>query len=207
MGVEELPLVGEDPVLDFVNTVDDPGTSSERDYLTDYEQVVQMCCRTGLITDDLYARLAEAAMEDGPRASGVFDEVVILRDQLRSIFLSILGRPVSQDTGIVQLDRLAHEAHQHRVLDISIGQRSACLRWQATDNFVRVPLWAIAINAVDLLCNEDRMQRLKVCANDPCQWLFLDYSRNGKRRWCSMAECGQEAKIKRLRERRRSSRH
>lgn len=206
MGVEDLPLVGEDPVLDFVNTVDDPGTTSERDYLTDYEQVVQICCRTRLITEDLYARLAEAAAQDAPRANEVFGEVVILRDQLRSIFLSILGRPVSRDTGIVQLDRLASEANQHRVLDIPSGQRSACLRWQATDSLVRVPLWTIAINAVDLLCNEERMQRLKVCANDPCQWLFLDYSRNGKRRWCSMAECGQEAKIKRLRERRHSSR-
>jgi len=205
MGVEKLPLVGEDPVLDFVNTVDDPGTASELDYLTDYEQVVQMCWRAGLIAADLYAQLAETATQNADRTSKVFDEVVILRDQLRSLFLSILGQSASRDAAIGHLDRLVREANQHRVLDIPIGRRSARMRWQATDGFARVPLWEIATSAVDLLCDEDRMQRLKVCANDPCQWLFLDYSRNGKRCWCSMAECGREAKVKRLRERRQAS--
>ncbi|MGN8197777.1 CGNR zinc finger domain-containing protein [Salinisphaera sp. RV14] len=204
MGVEDLPLVGEDPVLDFVNTVDDPGAESELDYLTDYQQVVDICCRAGLLSSDIRARLWVEMQRNAARASEAFDEAIALRDRLRSLFLSILGRPTLQEAAIAHLDNLVREAIQHRVLDIPDGHRCARLRWQATDDFVRVPLWEIATNALDLLCNEDKMNRLKVCANDPCQWLFLDYSRNGKRRWCSMAECGQQAKVKRLRERRQA---
>jgi predicted RNA-binding Zn ribbon-like protein len=53
-------------------------------------------------------------------------------------------------------------------------------------------LWS----AGDLLTGE-RLGRVKRCANPGCGWLFLDDSRAGKRRWCSMASCGNRAKAKR----------
>jgi predicted RNA-binding Zn ribbon-like protein len=36
--------------------------------------------------------------------------------------------------------------------------------------------------------------RLKVCANDACQWAFYDQSRARSGRWCSMQICGNRAK-------------
>jgi predicted RNA-binding Zn ribbon-like protein len=36
--------------------------------------------------------------------------------------------------------------------------------------------------------------RLKVCANDACQWAFYDESRARTGRWCSMKICGNRAK-------------
>lgn len=36
--------------------------------------------------------------------------------------------------------------------------------------------------------------RLKVCANDTCQWAFYDYSRARVGKWCSMQICGNRAK-------------
>jgi predicted RNA-binding Zn ribbon-like protein len=30
-----------------------------------------------------------------------------------------------------------------------------------------------------------------------CGWLFVDESRNGSRRWCSMKDCGNRAKARR----------
>jgi len=43
--------------------------------------------------------------------------------------------------------------------------------------------------------------RIRVCANDTCRWLFYDESRAGRRRWCDMATCGNQAKARRHRER------
>jgi predicted RNA-binding Zn ribbon-like protein len=37
-------------------------------------------------------------------------------------------------------------------------------------------------------------RRVKACAEPGCRWAFLDLSRNGSRRWCDMAECGNRAK-------------
>src|SRR5262245_28124516 len=53
-------------------------------------------------------------------------------------------------------------------------------------------LWS----AGDLLTG-GRLDRVKRCANPECGWLFLDDSRAGKRRWCSMASCGNRAKARR----------
>lgn len=62
------------------------------------------------------------------------------------------------------------------------------------------PLSAVVHAAVELVAH-GRLDRLKVCGN--CPWLFVDHSRNGTRRWCSMEGCGTEVKIRRLTERRR----
>ena len=47
--------------------------------------------------------------------------------------------------------------------------------------------------------------RIRICANDTCQWLFFDESRTGQRRWCNMKTCGNRAKARRHRERRKSA--
>ena len=62
------------------------------------------------------------------------------------------------------------------------------------------PLWPIAVAAIDLL-RSDRLDRVKQCDN--CPWLFVDRSRNGSRRWCSMDECGVHVKMRRYRAARR----
>jgi predicted RNA-binding Zn ribbon-like protein len=45
--------------------------------------------------------------------------------------------------------------------------------------------------------------RFRICANDGCRWVFEDASRAGRRRWCDMATCGNRAKARRYRSRRR----
>ncbi|MDP3159335.1 MAG: CGNR zinc finger domain-containing protein [Reyranella sp.] len=50
--------------------------------------------------------------------------------------------------------------------------------------------------AGDLLAGT-RLDRVRRCANPECGWLFLDDSRAGKRRWCSMSSCGNRAKARR----------
>lgn len=44
-----------------------------------------------------------------------------------------------------------------------------------------------------------RPERFRVCANDQCRWAFFDSSPTGRRRWCSMASCGNRAKAARHR--------
>jgi predicted RNA-binding Zn ribbon-like protein len=46
-----------------------------------------------------------------------------------------------------------------------------------------------------------RSERVRVCANDTCRWIFFDESRGGQRRWCDMASCGNRAKAARHRAR------
>jgi predicted RNA-binding Zn ribbon-like protein len=47
--------------------------------------------------------------------------------------------------------------------------------------------------------------RIKICDNDTCRWVFYDSSRTGRRRWCDMATCGNRAKAARHRARERAA--
>jgi predicted RNA-binding Zn ribbon-like protein len=74
--------------------------------------------------------------------------------------------------------------------------------WPAADP--QAPVHRLALAAVELLTGEAELARLRCCA--ACRWLFLDHSRGAGRRWCSMADCGTEAKKRRYVQRRRERR-
>lgn len=57
------------------------------------------------------------------------------------------------------------------------------------------PAWTAARDYLDLL--RTAPDRIRACAHDACILHFFDVSRNGTRRWCSMAGCGNRAKASR----------
>ena len=90
--------------------------------------------------------------------------------------------------------RRASRAVAHAVAhaDLAVDGERVVLRWPG-DGLGAVGD-AVARAAYDLLTG-DHLARVKVCAG--CHWLFLDQSKNGSRRWCSMEDCGTSAKMRR----------
>jgi predicted RNA-binding Zn ribbon-like protein len=64
-------------------------------------------------------------------------------------------------------------------------------RWRAGGpaQVVRLAVWR--------LFEDEDLGRLRCCDDDGCGWLFLDRSKNGSRRWCSSADCGNRARGRR----------
>jgi len=54
---------------------------------------------------------------------------------------------------------------------------------------------------------DDNPSRLRVCANAGCRYLFIDRSPTGRRRWCDMRTCGNQAKVARHRARAKDHSH
>jgi predicted RNA-binding Zn ribbon-like protein len=65
----------------------------------------------------------------------------------------------------------------------------------------RAALAAIALDAARMLGTPAEASRIRVCASPTCSARFYDRSPAGRRRWCSMALCGNEAKARRHRAR------
>lgn len=61
-------------------------------------------------------------------------------------------------------------------------------------------LATVARDAVELLTGEFA-HRIRVCASDNCHLVYVDTSRPGRRRWCSMEHCGNLHKVRALRAR------
>ncbi|MEU7531379.1 CGNR zinc finger domain-containing protein [Saccharothrix sp. NPDC042600] len=59
-------------------------------------------------------------------------------------------------------------------------------------------LSTLARDAIDLFSSPLR-DRVRVCAAEDCGLLFVDASRPGLRRWCSMERCGDRAKKRKAR--------
>lgn len=56
-------------------------------------------------------------------------------------------------------------------------------------------LSTVARDAVDLFTGT-YAHRIRVCGAHDCRLLFVDTSRPGKRRWCSMERCGNRHKVR-----------
>jgi predicted RNA-binding Zn ribbon-like protein len=59
----------------------------------------------------------------------------------------------------------------------------------------------LARESVEFLTSDD-LGRIRNCADAGCSLLFVDRSRPGRRRWCSMERCGNRAKTTRYRRKR-----
>lgn len=55
------------------------------------------------------------------------------------------------------------------------------------------------------LAESGRLDRLKMCSSDECQWVFFDRSKPGNRRWCSSLLCGNRQKTRNYRKRLQAS--
>ncbi len=69
---------------------------------------------------------------------------------------------------------------------------SGALRWQAPDP-ASAMVALLARDALELVTSPE-FARVRRCAGPTCGALFLDTSRPGTRRWCSMEICGNQAK-------------
>lgn len=165
-------------------------------------------------TDEHLGRPADAAMWFlehelvHPDAGIRIDDVELarirrVRSALREVIDSVVeGRKPEADA--VHLVNAVLESRRPTRLDfdgtaLRIGHRH-------TQTPVDDALALIAEAIVEELAT-GRPERLRVCANDRCRWAFFDSSPTGRRRWCDMRSCGNQAKAARYRARLKESEH
>lgn len=55
----------------------------------------------------------------------------------------------------------------------------------------------VAASALSILADPRELERVKLCPGHDCGWLFLDETKNARRKWCLMEVCGNRAKSSR----------
>lgn len=147
--------------------------------------------------EDLARWLVAAGMAESPTKVSNADLVAAraLREAVYGLAeAQIHGRvPTGQD--VATLNRLADGPAAVPWLD-----DEGCAHWRGD---AAALLALLAREAVLLLGGADRA-RIRQCEAEGCALLFLDMSRAGDRRWCSMQGCGNKAKVAEFRRRRRS---
>jgi predicted RNA-binding Zn ribbon-like protein len=179
-GDVEFDFIADRPVLDFVTTVAERGT-------THLEKL-----RTGT---DLATWVAQSRIIDEAPAV-TLEQLVrakVLREALFALITSMIDgtRPRPDDRRIVN----AAAAHPRPILRLS---PSGKVRRSGDLNAV---LAVLAADCLDLFDSPDRLA-LHWCADSTCTRPFIDRSRGHRRRWCGMKGCGDRAKAAAYRRRR-----
>jgi predicted RNA-binding Zn ribbon-like protein len=196
-----LRLVGGHLALDLVNSVGglvDPDPSSE--FLRDYGDLLAWSRQAGALDPETTAALARRAQRHKPEADKTFARALELRALADRVLRPVASAEAPRPQDMAALTEIESAALAKG--ELAPTHEGFTWRWADTKD-LETPLWPLAHAIVDLL-TEGRLERLRGCAN--CRWLFLDESRNGSRRWCSMEECGTDVKKRRYVERRRERR-
>jgi predicted RNA-binding Zn ribbon-like protein len=99
-------------------------------------------------------------------------------------------------------------ARTQRVLELRYDADEYRWAWrtdQLSTDLVR-PMYPVVLAAMELLLSPKRRD-VRRCEGPPgCGWLFLDHTKNHSRRWCSMRDCGNRAKMRRFQEKKKNNR-
>ena len=183
--------------LDFANTVDWHSSDRPQETLHTYEDLLAWAAAQAVISQNLVDALARRARREPQAAVAVYRRATALREAVYQIFLArIGGKPPARADVSVFNEELQRALAQYRV---EFGVDGAAWRLAGEGAEFDLPVWPIVQSAAELLLSEVFRDRVGQCA-DPagCGWLFLDLSKNRSRRWCSIRDCGNRAKQRRL---------
>jgi predicted RNA-binding Zn ribbon-like protein len=77
-------------------------------------------------------------------------------------------------------------------------QNGLQLEWEPVQIGWPATIAEIAISLADSLAEQSH-DRLKLCANPGCLWVFVDRTKGNVRRWCNDATCGNRDRVRRSR--------
>src|SRR5262249_853310 len=119
-----------------------------------------------------------------------FEAALALRETIYRLFNA---QAEGKAAALRDLDALNHAlAHAPTRRTLKRGREGYSWDVDAKSGTALALLAPVLWSAGDLLAGP-RLHRVRRCANPECGWLFLDDSRAGKRRWCSMSACGNRA--------------
>jgi predicted RNA-binding Zn ribbon-like protein len=125
---------------------------------------------------------------------GDVERAIAVREALRSVLAA--EEPAGRD--LRTLNSAATNAPLRVVFDATAKPALTPACGGLDDALAR--LFAI----IECASYEGTWSRLKICAADDCEWAFYDHTKNRSGAWCSMGSCGNRAKGRAYRERRRA---
>jgi predicted RNA-binding Zn ribbon-like protein len=193
--VDDLPLYGGALCLDLVNTVEwraQPAHSLDVLYTAD--DLAHWTRRVGLTDDEAEAAL-HAAVAARPTAGQLELEAArAVREAIHDTVVALIGGEPAPRHALDTIRASYADALADATLEPDAG---GAIRPVFDPTDLRVARYSAAASAMSLLGNPALHPRLRRCDGWDCGWLFLDTSRGGRRRWCSMDGCGSRAKMRR----------
>ncbi len=178
--------LGGRPALDFVNTRRERWRR-DVECLLSVEEVVIWLVRARLLPQPMRA------------PASVLAEARELREAIDAGVRAAVERRLPDPAAIALIDDwLALAGSRPALLTDQTGRPVLAERPMADSP--RRALGMVAYDAARMLGIEAERARVRICGSDTCSARFYDRSPAARRRWCSMALCGNQHKARRFRE-------
>jgi predicted RNA-binding Zn ribbon-like protein len=196
--------------LDFINTLDNRPSSEPKELLKNYYDLARFGEDAGILTPEQLDFFYERVPLMPDEAEEAMRRAINLREALYAIFSALMKKQPAPQLAVDRLNANLHDAALHsRLVQPKLVQTKSVqnkkpqvegrLEWRFDDltSSFNAILRPIARAAADLLASPD-VAMVRACSSPTCQWLFLDTSKNHRRRWCSMKQCGNRAKVRKF---------
>jgi predicted RNA-binding Zn ribbon-like protein len=180
-----LPLLGGRLSVDFVNAMRPNAELS-------WEQLIQFLELTSIISAERGTQLLSLPQSDLQAAEALLLKARRLGFALRKAFAAMLRKQKITGEWIEPVNEILRITEGH---DELLGQDGAWkIEFVAREGGLDWLLAAVARSGAEIIA-EGARARLRLCANPHCGLFFYDNSRTRRRRWCSMAVCGNRSKV------------
>ena len=193
-------LIGERLWLDFVNT-DDVRRSARLDLLRDFEALVRFLEMVGILDAERALGMRRRAQQQPAGAAAALVDARRVRAAMRALAERGANSERVRGDALAEINRvLGRSAGTRRVESRADGSFARAFV-PVGDAFAGLIIPVVESAADSLIAGE--LLRVRRCGDPRCSRVFFDATRNGRRRWCDMATCGNRAKAARFRERER----
>ena len=176
--------------LDFVNLRYDPGDPRPR--AGSWLQLIDFIAESRITSADKCEQLRALPEIDPRAAETLLSQAERLTNGMRNTFSAMLRNQRVHREWVELINGILRVTEGHDELEWQ-GDRWR-LGFLAKEDGLEWLLAAIARSGAELIA-EGAASRLRRCGNANCQLLFYDDSRTRRRRWCSMAHCGNRSKV------------
>jgi len=178
-------LLGGRLSLDFVNATP---TNPE----LPWELLIQFLESTSIVSAGRGAQLLSLPQSDPQTAEALLLKARRLGSALRKVFAATLRKHRIVGEWIEPINEILRITEGH---DELVGQAGVWkIEFVAREGGLDWLLAAVARSGAEIIA-EGARARLRLCANPHCGLFFYDNSRTRRRRWCSMAVCGNRSKV------------
>lgn len=188
-------FIADHRALDFLNSVATPQDECI-DWLTDGPSLLTWLAQG--------FGVSPAVADSSKDANAMAARARTLREWFRGFVAKHAGTPLKSGAAraLKPLNKVLASDHIFQQIVAGDGDEPLVLRASHRPNTPNAMLQPIAHAIADLVCHAD-FTNVRQCEGAGCTLWFLDTSKAHRRRWCSMAICGNRAKVAQHRSRQR----
>lgn len=186
-------MIAGEPCLDFINSVRFRGRTEECETIIGYEDLLDWTSEAHTLSVAMVPLLRKSAQANPAGATKSLQRAWQLRDVLFSAFSAVVRDERVPEGDIDALNKWLRKAGGHRIIS-KLTDQGYEWSWDVSGN-LDAPLWPIAHSAGNILTSGQKLL-VKQCDGEACLRIFLDSTRNRRRRWCDAAGCGNRHRVR-----------